>query len=64
MLKLGDIVQTKKPHPCGSSLWEVVRTGADYKLRCNGCGRVLLFSSVKLQATIKKIQSKEQNEGQ
>ncbi len=40
---LGDIVRLKKPHPCGSYEWEVVRLGADIGLRCLGCGhRVLL----------------------
>ena len=38
-MKLGDIVQTKKPHPCGGVRWEIVRTGSDWKIRCLTCGR-------------------------
>ena len=41
---LGDKVITKKNHPCGGNVWTIVRTGADVKLRCDKCGRVVLFS--------------------
>lgn len=41
---VGDIVETKKPHPCGSNKWEIMRTGADYKLKCVGCGRIIMLS--------------------
>lgn len=40
---LGDVVQLKKPHPCGSKLWTVIRTGADVKLRCEGCRRIVML---------------------
>ena len=40
---VGDIVETKKSHPCGSSQWEILRTGADFKLKCVGCGRVIML---------------------
>ena len=36
---VGDIVKLKKPHPCGSSEWEILRVGADFRLKCMGCGR-------------------------
>ena len=35
---IGDIVQMKKPHPCGSNEWEVMRIGVDFVIRCCGCG--------------------------
>ena len=35
---VGDIVKLKKPHPCGSSEWEIMRVGADFRLKCMGCG--------------------------
>lgn len=35
--KIGDIVRTKKVHPCGSKLWEITRIGVDFKLKCEGC---------------------------
>ena len=42
-IHLGDIVELKKPHPCGSNEWEVIRLGADIKARCRGCGRVMMM---------------------
>ncbi|MER2056938.1 MAG: DUF951 domain-containing protein [Clostridia bacterium] len=40
---LGDVIQSRKPHPCGSDTWTVTRTGADIKMKCNGCGRVVML---------------------
>lgn len=42
-IRLGDVVQTRKQHPCGSSEWTVIRTGADIKIRCAGCGRIVMM---------------------
>ena len=36
--EVGDIVKLKKPHPCGSQEWEILRVGADFRLKCQGCG--------------------------
>lgn len=52
---LHSVIRTKKKHPCGSDLWEVVRTGADYKLKCLQCGRVVLLSSEALRARMKEV---------
>lgn len=41
-LKLHDIVELKKDHPCGSRRWEVLRVGMDIRLRCTGCGHEVL----------------------
>ena len=38
----GDIVKLKKPHPCGSYEWEILRVGADFRLKCVGCGRQVM----------------------
>lgn len=40
---LGDTVQMKKTHPCGSDRWVIIRTGADIKIRCTGCGRIVMM---------------------
>ena len=40
---LGDVITTRKPHPCGSSEWTVIRTGADIKIRCSGCGWIVML---------------------
>jgi len=53
--ELGDIVQTKKPHPCGSDKWEIVRTGVDIKIKCLQCGRIVLLSRIELKKKAKKI---------
>ena len=42
-IRLGDVVQTRKKHPCGSDQWTVIRIGADIKIRCNGCGRIVMM---------------------
>lgn len=40
---LGDMIQTRKPHPCGGDTWVVIRTGADIKIKCQGCGRIVML---------------------
>ncbi len=42
-IRLGDVVRMRKPHPCGSNQWEVVRLGADIGIHCIGCGRRVLM---------------------
>ncbi len=39
----GDVIRTRKKHPCGCDEWTVTRTGADIKIRCNRCGRVIMM---------------------
>ena len=40
--EVGDIVKLKKPHPCGSQEWEIMRVGADFRLKCLGCGHQIM----------------------
>ena len=40
---VGDVIRTRKPHPCGGDQWTVTRTGADIKMRCSTCGRVVML---------------------
>ncbi len=42
-IRMGDVVKMRKPHPCGSNEWEVVRLGADIGIRCRQCGRRVLI---------------------
>lgn len=56
-LKMGQIVEMKKPHPCGSKEWEIIRLGADVKIRCIGCDRIVMIERIKLIKRIKKIKS-------
>ncbi|MBC8060973.1 MAG: DUF951 domain-containing protein [Clostridiaceae bacterium] len=52
---LGDIVEMKKGHPCGSNEWEIKRVGADIKIKCCKCARLVMIPRVKFQKDIKKI---------
>lgn len=61
-IQVGDILRMKKQHPCGSSEWTVLRTGADLKLRCTGCGHELMGPRSKFEKNVKQI-IKEINTG-
>lgn len=52
---IGDIVKMKKQHPCGSFEWEVIRMGADIKIKCTGCGRIVMLPRSKFQKNAKKV---------
>ncbi len=52
--QINDIVYTKKPHPCGSHEWEVIRVGADFKIKCLKCGHIVMLSRVKFEKAVKK----------
>lgn len=43
-IQVGDIVKLKKQHPCGSQEWEVLRIGADFRLKCEGCGHQIMIA--------------------
>lgn len=55
MYKIGDRVEMKKPHPCGSNLWEITRIGADFKIKCIKCGHIVMLPRVKFEKNVKKI---------
>jgi len=52
--KIGDIVKTKKPHPCGSYEWEITRIGLDFKLKCKKCEHEIMIPREKALKIIKK----------
>lgn len=52
---LGNIVEMKKGHPCGSNEWEITRIGADIKIKCVNCGRVVMIPRIEFNKKIKKI---------
>jgi hypothetical protein len=62
-LALGDIVRLRKPHPCGSTDWTVVRLGADIGLECKGCGRRVLLPRRELARRLKLILPPEEKMG-
>ena len=51
----GDILVMKKSHPCGSNRMIVLRSGMDFKLRCEGCGREVMLPRSKAEKSIKRI---------
>lgn len=61
-VRLGDILEMKKPHPCGSRNWLVLRVGMDFRLRCRGCGHELMLPRSKVEKNIKKIRRTEEPE--
>lgn len=52
---LGDIIQMKKKHPCGEYNFEVIRLGADIKIKCTGCGRIVMIPRPKFVKGTKKL---------
>ena len=59
--QIGDIVRTKKVHPCGNKLWKIIRVGVDFKLECQGCGHVITVERPKALKMITKIEQKADN---
>ena len=59
-IRLGDILTMKKQHPCGSNRWQVLRTGADFRLRCMGCGHEVMGPRAKFEKNIKKVERTEE----
>lgn len=61
-VRLGDVVQMRKAHPCGSDRWTVIRTGADIKIRCLGCGRIVMLDREAFFKRRKKLLSRPEEE--
>jgi hypothetical protein len=52
---LGDIVQMKKPHPCGTNAWKVIRMGADIRIKCTGCDHSVMIPRLEFERKMKKV---------
>ncbi len=57
--KLNDLIELKKPHPCGSKQFKILRIGSDVRIVCQGCGRDMVIDRIKLEKATKKILSAE-----
>lgn len=55
---LHDVVEMKKPHPCGENKWEIIRMGADIRIKCLGCERSIMLPRNEFSKKIKKIITK------
>ena len=58
-VQLGDVLEMKKNHPCGSRRFEVLRVGMDFRLRCVGCGHEMMLPRRKVEKNIRKILREE-----
>ena len=58
-IRVGDILEMKKQHPCGANTFTVLRSGADFKLKCSGCGHEVMVTRVKVEKSIKKVLREE-----
>ena len=59
-VRVGDKLQMKKSHPCGGNIFDVLRIGADFRIRCSKCGREVMLERVKDEKNIKKIIREEE----
>jgi len=58
-IRLGDVLTMKKEHPCGSKQWVVLRTGADFRLKCIGCGHEVMTPRFKAEKNIRAVNRSE-----
>lgn len=56
-IQVGNIVKLKKQHPCGSHEWEVLRIGADFRIKCAGCGHQIMIPRRTLEKSVKEIKT-------
>ena len=56
--EVGDVVTMKKPHPCGSKEWEILRVGADFRLKCMGCGHQIMIARKLVEKNKKDLKNK------
>lgn len=54
-VRVGDTIEMKKPHPCGSKTFLVLRIGADFKIKCVGCGHEVMVARSKITKNIKSV---------
>lgn len=58
-IRVGDILEMKKNHPCGSRSFEVLRIGMDFRLRCAGCGHEMMIPRLKAEKNIRHVERQE-----
>lgn len=56
--EVGDVVKLKKQHPCGSNQWEILRVGADFRLKCLGCGHQIMIARKLVEKNTKGLQKR------
>ncbi len=61
---LGDVIQTRKKHPCGGDAWTVIRVGMDIKMRCRTCGRIVMLERAEYVKRMKKLIERANAQGE
>ncbi|HIR77209.1 MAG TPA: DUF951 domain-containing protein [Candidatus Choladousia intestinipullorum] len=59
--EVGQIVKLKKKHPCGSQEWEILRVGADFRLKCMGCGHQIMIARKLVEKNTKGVREKNES---
>ena len=54
-IRVGDVLELKKPHPCGEKHFKVMRTGSEVRIVCMGCGRDMVLDRLKLEKAVKTV---------
>lgn len=62
--EVGDIVKLKKPHPCGSHEWEILRVGADFRLKCMGCNHQVMMARPLVEKSARGLKKKDENQAE
>ena len=57
-IHVGEILRLKKQHPCGSKEWEVLRIGADFRLKCMGCGHQIMIARTAVEKNVRENKQK------
>ena len=55
---VGNLVILKKGHPCGENLWEIIKLGADIRIKCTKCGRIVIIPRIDFNKKLKKVMEK------
>lgn len=53
--KLGDVVEMKKQHACGTNKWQIIRVGVDIKIKCLKCNREIMMDRLEFEKKLKKV---------
>ena len=61
-IRLGDVIRTRKSHPCGSDEWTVIRVGADIKIKCHGCNHIVMLDREAFLKRRKAVISRKDDE--
>ena len=59
-IHLNDVLKMKKAHPCGSQEWEILRVGADFRLKCLGCGHQIMIARKQVEKNTRGIRKKQE----